>query len=200
LPPSPRGFLNLQDLAPASGRQDHTTSPSASATLVSRGLRVHRISPRVRDDARSAPCHRVRRGEPVMLICPSREAEYFSPHDWTPQITLQSLANLVFWRSALHGGSRTLSARSMSPLPSGEAGSPRRCASIVRCDPGEGLCSIDGPWSLTRFAEFIIGRRVAPTRWPTGEVGVFRLALIRPGHDPEKWIPVFRKDHAWSRR
>src|SRR5882724_537616 len=42
-------------LAPASGRQDHTTSPSASATLVSRGCRVHRISPRVRDDSRFAP-------------------------------------------------------------------------------------------------------------------------------------------------
>jgi hypothetical protein len=30
-------------LTPASGRQDHTTSPSALATLVSRSLRVHRI-------------------------------------------------------------------------------------------------------------------------------------------------------------
>jgi hypothetical protein len=39
-----------RNLAPAPGRQDHTTSPSASATLVSRGFRVHRISPRVRDD------------------------------------------------------------------------------------------------------------------------------------------------------
>ncbi|MEH2570545.1 hypothetical protein V1289_010172 [Bradyrhizobium sp. AZCC 2289] len=45
----PEKFL-LTNLAPASGRQDHTTSPSASATLVSRRLRVHRIPPRVRDD------------------------------------------------------------------------------------------------------------------------------------------------------
>ena len=36
-----------KNLTPASGRQDHTTSPSASATLVSRSLRVHRIPPRV---------------------------------------------------------------------------------------------------------------------------------------------------------
>jgi hypothetical protein len=34
-------------LTPASGRQDHTISPSASATLVSRSFRVHRIPPRV---------------------------------------------------------------------------------------------------------------------------------------------------------
>jgi hypothetical protein len=35
-----RSFTNL---TPASGRQDHTTSPSASRTLVSRATRVHRI-------------------------------------------------------------------------------------------------------------------------------------------------------------
>src|ERR1700730_9136893 len=38
------------DLTPASRRQDHTTSPSASAHLVKRAARVHRIPPRVRDD------------------------------------------------------------------------------------------------------------------------------------------------------
>jgi hypothetical protein len=38
------------DLAPASGRQDHTTSPSAFEPLVLRHCRVHRISPNVRDD------------------------------------------------------------------------------------------------------------------------------------------------------
>src|SRR3981189_243315 len=37
-------------LTPASGRQDHTTSPSARVTLVSRNSRVHRIPPQVRDD------------------------------------------------------------------------------------------------------------------------------------------------------
>jgi hypothetical protein len=42
--------IRPRNLAPAPGRQDHTTSPSASATLVSLGFRVHRISPRVRDD------------------------------------------------------------------------------------------------------------------------------------------------------
>jgi hypothetical protein len=37
-------------LAPASGRQDHTTSPSASGAFVSRAISVHRIPPHVRDD------------------------------------------------------------------------------------------------------------------------------------------------------
>jgi hypothetical protein len=35
------------NLTPASGRQDHTISPSASAALVSRSTCVHRIPPRV---------------------------------------------------------------------------------------------------------------------------------------------------------
>ncbi len=37
----------LTNLTPAPGRQDHTTSPSASAALVSRSICVHRIPPRV---------------------------------------------------------------------------------------------------------------------------------------------------------
>jgi len=40
----------LRNLTPAPRRQDHTTSPYAFRTLVLRTLRVHRISPRVRDD------------------------------------------------------------------------------------------------------------------------------------------------------
>src|ERR1700716_3586120 len=48
LPPSPA--LLLADLTPASGRQNHTTSPSASAPFVTRAGRVHRIPPHVRDD------------------------------------------------------------------------------------------------------------------------------------------------------
>jgi hypothetical protein len=43
LPPSPPRSLLLESLTPASRRQDHTISPSASATLVSRSFRVHRI-------------------------------------------------------------------------------------------------------------------------------------------------------------
>src|ERR1700686_2922663 len=42
------------DLTPASRRQNHTTSPSASAPFVKCAARVHRIPPRVRD-VRNAP-------------------------------------------------------------------------------------------------------------------------------------------------
>src|SRR6202165_387879 len=47
---SPSSALLLADLTPASRRQNHTTSPSASASFVRNAARVHRIPPRVRDD------------------------------------------------------------------------------------------------------------------------------------------------------
>jgi hypothetical protein len=49
LTPSPA--LLLADLTPASGRQNHTTWPYASARFVKRTARVHRIPPRVDDVA-----------------------------------------------------------------------------------------------------------------------------------------------------
>src|ERR1700687_3126598 len=45
----PREVLLPANLTPASGRQDHTASPSARVTLVSRNFRVPRLSARVRD-------------------------------------------------------------------------------------------------------------------------------------------------------
>ena len=48
LPPSLAAFA--ANLMPASGHQDHTTSPSAFAPFVKGAIRVHRIPPRVRDD------------------------------------------------------------------------------------------------------------------------------------------------------
>src|SRR5664279_6507269 len=41
---------HLANLTPASGRQNHTASPSAHNALVSRAARVHRIPPNGRDD------------------------------------------------------------------------------------------------------------------------------------------------------
>jgi hypothetical protein len=52
----------LSDLMPAPRHQDHTTSPYASGASVLRALRVHRISPHVRDD-REPPLDWVRRTE-----------------------------------------------------------------------------------------------------------------------------------------
>src|SRR5665213_3425096 len=48
-PPSPPRLL--ADLTPASGCQNHTTSPSASGALVRSTVCVHRIPPRVDDVA-----------------------------------------------------------------------------------------------------------------------------------------------------
>ena len=45
-----REVLLPANLTPASGCQDHTASPSATAALVIRRHRVHRIPPHVRDD------------------------------------------------------------------------------------------------------------------------------------------------------
>ena len=47
---APEKLSFLVDLTPAPRRQDQTTSPYASATLVCHGIGVHRISPRVGDD------------------------------------------------------------------------------------------------------------------------------------------------------
>jgi hypothetical protein len=44
------GGIASTDLTPASGRQDHTTSPSASVPFVNGTISVHRIPSRVRDD------------------------------------------------------------------------------------------------------------------------------------------------------
>jgi len=63
--PSDRAFLPLSPadrstgLAPASGRQDHTALPSASAPFVKSAACVHRIPPHVRDD-RETPLERRR--------------------------------------------------------------------------------------------------------------------------------------------
>jgi hypothetical protein len=70
------------NLTPAPGRQAHTTSPYAWATLVSRSLRVHRIPPHGRDDRDRPSCCR-ETGEVKLLICPTREAKYFCAKGWT---------------------------------------------------------------------------------------------------------------------
>ena len=48
--------IESANLTPASRRQDHTTSPSASSTLVRSAVHVHRIPPRVRDDREPPLC------------------------------------------------------------------------------------------------------------------------------------------------
>src|ERR1700693_1708787 len=55
------------NLTPASGCQDHTTSPSASGALVRSTIRVHRIPPRARDD-RETPLKWDGTAEQIRLI------------------------------------------------------------------------------------------------------------------------------------
>jgi len=56
------GRITSANLTPASRRQDHTTSPSASVLFVSSTISVHRIPSRVRDD-REPPLVGTRRRE-----------------------------------------------------------------------------------------------------------------------------------------
>jgi hypothetical protein len=68
--------INPATLAPASERQDHTTSPSASATFVSRAIRVHRIpAPRIVTIGRNVPLHRGGMRGSIVVICPTVQAQ-----------------------------------------------------------------------------------------------------------------------------
>jgi hypothetical protein len=78
----PREVLLPANLTPASGCQDHTASPSARVTLVSRNFRVHRIPPHVRDD-REPPLSSGETGEVKSVICPTAKAKYFRAEVWT---------------------------------------------------------------------------------------------------------------------
>src|SRR6202165_1161018 len=80
LPPSPA--LLSANLTPASGRQDHTTSPSASALFVKSAARVHRIPPRVRDD-RDTPLEWGGTANHIVLIWGSGKQKYFCQWGWT---------------------------------------------------------------------------------------------------------------------
>jgi hypothetical protein len=109
LPPSPGGYVLSKpgradatppNLTPASGRQDHTTSPSALASFVSSPFDRSRAetrpasrcapnaaastasAPRVRDD-RDTPLCGVGRLESIKLFLPNGEAKYFCWRYWT---------------------------------------------------------------------------------------------------------------------
>src|SRR6202790_520026 len=80
LPPSPA--LLGANLTPASGRQDHTTSPSASAPFVDQRIRVHRIPSRGRDD-RVSPLSVGRDSYSYSSILNSEKQKYFCKGGWT---------------------------------------------------------------------------------------------------------------------
>jgi hypothetical protein len=71
-----------QSLTPASGRQDHTISPSASAPFVV-GTSASTASHRAFRDDREPPLLSGETGGETPLICPTRQGEYFFGGDWT---------------------------------------------------------------------------------------------------------------------
>ena len=82
LPPSPPRSVLLGSLTPASGRQDHTTSPSARS-----GVRLRRHPRPPHPTATFVTC-----ATPLLsggtrglrpLICPTTEAEFFCAGGWT---------------------------------------------------------------------------------------------------------------------
>jgi hypothetical protein len=103
LPPSPREN-HLRNLTPASGRQDHTTSPSAAYVI--RLLTLPRPShpvPNVRDDREAPLLSGTGWGELVEMICPTAKAKYFLQEVWTTQIMLKWLAKSGFARKRFGG-------------------------------------------------------------------------------------------------
>src|ERR1700712_1154386 len=78
--------LPFANLTPASGRQDHTTSPSASARFVKSRFHVHRIPCRVVDVAQRPLWLETRDSMP--LICPTAPAKYFCSEGWTENADL----------------------------------------------------------------------------------------------------------------
>ena len=72
LPPSPLRSLLPRNLTPASGRQDHTTSPSAHACVRLSQAFASTASHRAFVTIATRPSHRVRRAEAMPLICPTR--------------------------------------------------------------------------------------------------------------------------------
>jgi hypothetical protein len=76
------------NLTPASRRQDHTTSPSASARFVKRAARVHRIPCPTSVTIAKRPSVWDGMARLLVLIWGKLEAEYFLKQDWTGQITL----------------------------------------------------------------------------------------------------------------
>ena len=86
------------NLTPASGRQDHTTSPSAGRRIRQSAARVHRIPPRVRDD-REPPLRWDETARDMQLIWVGRERKNFCKGDWTAQITLIRFSKTAFPRN-----------------------------------------------------------------------------------------------------
>jgi hypothetical protein len=84
LPPSSARWMSIfANLTPASGRQNHTTSPSARCAFVSCAARVHRIPRPTFVTIAKRPSWGHGTGQSVKLFLPNREAKNFSLLGWT---------------------------------------------------------------------------------------------------------------------
>jgi hypothetical protein len=88
------GFASQRNLMPASGHQDHTTSPSASKAPSSEAPLASTASRLTSVTIAKRPSCRGETGEFVKVICPTAKAENFSRRDWTAQIRLKCLGKL----------------------------------------------------------------------------------------------------------
>jgi hypothetical protein len=96
LPPSSvRRVSVFTTLAPASERQDHTTSPSAQAPLVLHRLRVHR-SPLPRIVTTRTPLCMRRDGLREDIVRIKRKGEYFLRKIWIGRIALKQQEKFDF--------------------------------------------------------------------------------------------------------
>jgi hypothetical protein len=75
LPPSPLRSLLLKNLTPASRRQDHTTSPSASAPFVI-GASASTASRLTSVTIAKRPSERGGTGESILLFLPNRQPKF----------------------------------------------------------------------------------------------------------------------------
>src|SRR5207344_2200549 len=89
---------------PASGRQDHTTSPSARSALSSSAPPASTASHRAFRDDREPPLLSGETGGFKSLIWPTAKAEYFFRQDWTGQISLKWFGKFDFARRRLMAG------------------------------------------------------------------------------------------------
>ena len=90
--------LPPRNLTPASGRQDHTTSPSASGALRRCVPSASTASRLTSVTIAKRPFVGTGRGELVEMICPTAKAEYFFDQDWTDKIRLISFKKFRFTR------------------------------------------------------------------------------------------------------
>jgi hypothetical protein len=106
----PKGRHRLpRNLTPASGRQDHTTSPSAKAPFVRakifalRRYRVHRIPHPTFVTTAKRPSFGHGMAWVVKVFLPAGETNYFCAQDWTTQIGLNSLRKFNFTLQRIPG-------------------------------------------------------------------------------------------------